>query len=181
MTDLITEGNKGLNCKRIVQCNANTYNTPYKAGLTTGTAGTAYINMSSVDNGTIMYVHSGNQRLFLLSKTSGSWGNWIELNPDFKVIYDSGGLILSKSGNMIEVVFMACKQLPKKAEIDSTAGGEKWIAKKSSYNIIWNYLSGAGTPAVLQISNADGFTAVKDINNADITTYQLYGRFMYAI
>lgn len=66
----------GINSRRIVQCGANTLNTPYKEGLTLGAEGTAYINMSSPDYGTIYYVVSGGNEIYLRSKDNGKWGSW---------------------------------------------------------------------------------------------------------
>lgn len=78
--------NAGSGCRRIVQCNANTLNTPYKNGLTTGAAGTAYVNMSNANYGTILYVVAGTSRVFLKSKAAGNWGDWSEIvtNNDFE-------------------------------------------------------------------------------------------------
>ena len=85
MADLLAIANVGLSCRRIVNCGGNTLNTPYKAGLTNGKSGTAYINMSSVDYGTILYIVSGTNRIFLKCKDNGNWSNWGELlkNSDF--------------------------------------------------------------------------------------------------
>lgn len=66
----------GINSRRIVQCGANTLNTPYKEGLTLGAEGTAYINMSSPDYGTIYYVVSGGNEIYLRSKDNGKWSSW---------------------------------------------------------------------------------------------------------
>lgn len=79
MADLLAIANIGPSGKRIVQCNENTLNTPYEAGLTNGKSGTAYINMSSVEYGTILYIVSGTNRIFLRSKDNGIWSNWGEL------------------------------------------------------------------------------------------------------
>ena len=79
VADLVAIANTGLNSRRVVQCNENTLNTPYKAGLTNGKSGTAYINMSSADYGTILYITSGTNRIFLRSKDSGTWNEWDEV------------------------------------------------------------------------------------------------------
>ena len=85
--DLFAIADKGLNARRIVQCNENTLNTPYKAGLTAGRSGTAYINMSATNYGTILYIVSGTNRVFLRAKDNGTWSNWEELlkNADIKI------------------------------------------------------------------------------------------------
>lgn len=77
IADLKAEANKGLSARRIVQCDTNTLNTPFKAGLTNGASGTAFICMSSSSYGTILYIVSGSEKMFMLCKTSGTWGNWI--------------------------------------------------------------------------------------------------------
>ena len=87
ISDLFAAGNEGANGKRIVQCNANTLNTPYKAGLTGGASGTAYLNISSATYGTILYIASGSNRIFLACKAGGTWGDWIEVvtNANIKI------------------------------------------------------------------------------------------------
>lgn len=77
IADLKAEANKGLSARRIVQCDTNTLNTPFKAGLTNGASGTAFICMSSSSYGTILYIVSGSEKMFMLCKTNGTWGNWI--------------------------------------------------------------------------------------------------------
>lgn len=77
IADLKTEANKGISARRIVQCDANTLNTPFKAGLTNGASGTAFICMSSSSFGTILYIISGSDKMYMLCKTNGAWGNWI--------------------------------------------------------------------------------------------------------
>ncbi len=71
--------NVGLNSRRIVQCNGSTLNTPYKAGLVGDLEGTAYVNMSNQLYGTVLYITSGNSRVFLASKKNGNWSAWSEL------------------------------------------------------------------------------------------------------
>ena len=89
ISDLFAAGNEGANGKRIVQCNANTLNTPYKAGLTGGASGTAYLNISSATYGTILYIASGSNCIFLACKAGGTWGDWIEVvtNADLRNIF----------------------------------------------------------------------------------------------
>lgn len=99
IADLVAVANTGLNSRRIVQCNENTLNTPYKAGLTAGKSGTAYINMSSIDYGTILYIVSGTNRMFLRSKDNGNWNDWNELlkNSDLKA--QSGLVVVASKQN----------------------------------------------------------------------------------
>lgn len=98
VADLLAIANIGPSGRRIVQCNENTLNTPYEAGLTNGKSGTAYINMSSVDYGTILYIVSGTNRIFLRSKDNGIWSNWGELlkkaDYEAKKITNSYGLTI---------------------------------------------------------------------------------------
>ena len=91
ISDLFAAGNEGINGKRIVQCSANTLNTPYKAGLTGGASGTAYLNTSSATYGTILYIASGSNRMFLACKAGGTWGDWIEVvtNADIRIYGNS--------------------------------------------------------------------------------------------
>lgn len=90
ISDLFAAGNEGANGKRIVQCNANTLNTPYKAGLTDGASGTAYLNISSATYGTILYIASGSNRMFLACKAGGAWGDWIEVVTNADIVFLSG-------------------------------------------------------------------------------------------
>lgn len=90
ISDLFAAGNEGANGKRIVQCNANTLNTPYKAGLTGGASGTAYLNISSATYGTILYIASGSNRMFLACKAGGAWGDWIEVVTNADIVFLSG-------------------------------------------------------------------------------------------
>lgn len=76
VVDLLAQANVGVNGRRIVLCNENTLNTPYKAGLTSVTSGVAYINMTSTNYGQIIFVCGGRELIFTLSKTDGSWGDW---------------------------------------------------------------------------------------------------------
>ena len=81
VADLLAEADKGANCKRIVQCSANTKNTPYTAGLMNTSSATAFICMSSVQFGTIFYVPSGNRDLYIKIKSNGSWlSDWYKIS-----------------------------------------------------------------------------------------------------
>ena len=85
IADLKAIADIGPSSRRIVQCNGNTLNTPYKAGLTTASDGTAYINMSSPNHGTIVYVASAEPEIYLLYKNSSGWQDWMKvtINADF--------------------------------------------------------------------------------------------------
>lgn len=89
VNDLSAVANLGITTRRIVQCNENTLNTPYKAGLTAGRSGTAYINMSDTNYGTILYIVSGTNRVFLRAKDNGTWSNWDELLKNANIYYAS--------------------------------------------------------------------------------------------
>ena len=98
-SDLQEVADVGSQCQRIVQCGADTLHTPYKAGLSgNASSGTAYVNMSSISFGTILYVVSGSNRCFLRYKSNGIWGDWAELlkymdleaiNPTDKILQTS--------------------------------------------------------------------------------------------
>lgn len=79
VSDLQAEADIGATSPRIVTTNASTLNTPYSKGLTGLSSGTAYINMSSANFGTIVYVVNGNNLIFLRAKSSGTWGEWIQM------------------------------------------------------------------------------------------------------
>ena len=94
VSDLLAEANIGANSKRIVCCGELTLNTPYKAGLVPGSQGIAYINMASENYGTIMYITSGGNDVFLRKKSSGTWDtNWTKLitNADLGIGLVSSG------------------------------------------------------------------------------------------
>ena len=78
--DLQAVADVGLYTRRIVRCNSDTANTPYKAGLTGAGYGTAYIGMISVNSGTILYVCDSFPRAFLRAKDGGNWGDWVQIN-----------------------------------------------------------------------------------------------------
>lgn len=84
--------NVGTSARRIVKCNKDTLNTPYKAGLTAGIdTGTAIISMGSVNYGVILYLPDGGVSIapYICKKTNGTWGEWTRLttNADLKVKY----------------------------------------------------------------------------------------------
>lgn len=79
--DLQAVADIGENSIRIARCYANTLNTPYSEGLTGQTSsGIAYINMTSLAFGTIVYVVSGADRIFIRSKSNGVWRSWKEIS-----------------------------------------------------------------------------------------------------
>ena len=91
VTDLLAEADVGINSKRIVNCGANTLNTPFKAGLTNASQGTAYINMANENYGTVIYVVHSRYEIFLRKKESGVWDtNWAKLttNADIQTEYN---------------------------------------------------------------------------------------------
>ena len=79
VADLQAVADAGLNTRRIVRCNSDTLNTPYKAGITGAGYGTAYIGMISVNSGTIFYVCDSFPRAFLRAKDGGTWGDWVSI------------------------------------------------------------------------------------------------------
>ena len=100
VTDLLAEADVGINSKRIVNCGANTLNTPFKAGLTNAAQGTAYINMANENYGTVIYVANSGYEIFLRKKGSGVWDpNWYKLltNADLEVNNITSGFITGAS------------------------------------------------------------------------------------
>ena len=98
--DLLALADSGAeHCRRIVQCGTDTFNTPYKEGLTLGAEGTAYINMSSSNYGTIYYVVSGGNEIYLRSKDSGKWSSWARVITDTNIVrgYQSASPIPAES------------------------------------------------------------------------------------
>ena len=88
VSDLLAEADMGRLGKRIVMCGMNTLNTPYKAGLTPGAEGVAYINMTNDNYGTILFIASGGDDIFCRYKNNGTWYDWghIITNADFAAI-----------------------------------------------------------------------------------------------
>lgn len=77
--DLFVIADIGSTSRRIVRCNKDTLNTPYKAGLTSGIdTGTAIISMGSVNYGVIFYLPDGGAATapYICKKTNGTWGDW---------------------------------------------------------------------------------------------------------
>lgn len=80
--DLFVIADVGSTARRIVKCNKDTLNTPYKAGLTAGIdTGTAIISMGSVNYGVIFYLPDGgiSTAPFVCKKTNSTWGDWEKL------------------------------------------------------------------------------------------------------
>ena len=104
VSDLLAEANIGANSKRIVCCGELTLNTPYKAGLVPGSQGIAYINMASENYGTIMYITSGGNDVFLRKKSSGTWDtNWTKLitNADLPNVFTGTNLVTLNSPSQL--------------------------------------------------------------------------------
>ena len=83
--DLFPIADVGRTARRIVKCNKDTLNTPYKAGLTSGIdTGTAIISMGSVNYGVIFYLPDGGPATapYICKKTNGTWGDWIRLTTN---------------------------------------------------------------------------------------------------
>lgn len=77
--DLLEEADKGLESIRIVRTNHTTLNTPYTDGLTDiYVAGTAIILMTSVQYGSILYLTSGKNQMFVRVKNDSGWSDWDE-------------------------------------------------------------------------------------------------------
>lgn len=90
--DLFPIADVGRTARRIVKCNKDTLNTPYKAGLTSGIdTGTAIISMGSVNYGVIFYLPDGGAATapYICKKTNGTWGDWIRLTTNADIYYAS--------------------------------------------------------------------------------------------
>lgn len=122
VSDLTEEADGGRNGKRIVRCNLNTLNTPYKDGLTNYSSGMAIISMDNDNIGSILYMTEGNPALFINVKTNGAWRGWKEyaMKNDFTprnieipfaegIVSDTGHnkVALSVSGNVAKIHFRA--------------------------------------------------------------------------
>ena len=104
VTDLLAEADVGINSKRIVNCGANTLNTPFKAGLTNAAQGTAYINMANENYGTVIYVANSGYEIFLRKKGSGVWDpNWYKLltNADLPNVFTGTNLVTLNSPSQL--------------------------------------------------------------------------------
>ena len=89
VSDLNTAVDVSPHAPLIVQCDANTLNTPYKAGLTSSASGTAYITGGSDSNYlTMFYVPASDPNMFIRSRASGTWYDWghIITNADIAAI-----------------------------------------------------------------------------------------------
>lgn len=78
-TDILAEANAGYGVRRIIRTNADTFNTPFKSGLTVYRYGVAYVNMISTEAGTIIFIPDGSPQIYIRSKDNGSWSNWKRL------------------------------------------------------------------------------------------------------
>lgn len=123
----------------------------------------------------LCYVNAGGTNtLYPLILADGSRN--FALLADFTptVLYNSGGVLIRKTGKLIECVFNNVSTLPTKATIDSAAGGESWLPSGTTtrYFSLWEYKSKAiGFLTV----NSSGFTAFRSISASAITSFNLYG------
>ena len=98
--DLFPIADVGRTARRIIRCNKDTLNTPYKAGLTSGIdTGTAIISMGSVNYGVIFYLPDGGTATapYICKKTNGTWGNWTRLTTNADI--QAGNVTSSVSAN----------------------------------------------------------------------------------
>ena len=99
-SDLFPIADIGRTARRIIKCNKDTLNTPYKAGLTSGIdTGTAIISMGSVNYGVIFYLPDGGTSTapYICKKTNGTWGGWVKLA--IKTDTQAGNVTSSVSAN----------------------------------------------------------------------------------
>lgn len=61
---------------RIVQCDQNTENTPYKAGLTYATHGTCIVSSTATYKTLLYMATSASEYVFFQSCQNGKWGDW---------------------------------------------------------------------------------------------------------
>lgn len=90
--DLFVIADVGRTARRIVKCNKDTLNTPYKSGLTSGIdTGTAIISMGSVNYGVIFYLPDGGATTapYICKKTNGTWGDWVRIATGPDIYYAS--------------------------------------------------------------------------------------------
>lgn len=90
VSDLFAEADKGESAKRIVKTGGSTLNTPYAAGLTgVYNAGIAYINMTGTTYGSITYYVIGQPKMYLASKSAGTWSDWVRIATGPDIYYAS--------------------------------------------------------------------------------------------
>lgn len=151
VADLFAVANIGVNMRRIVRYNANTLNTPYKAGMTSDIdSGLAIITMGSTNYGAILCIpEGGTVTAPCICKKTQTWGSWERLisNADceIKQVTNSYGIILT-------LVKFGSDNHPKAIKIQGyinktlSAGTEYTIATdpalKSSINWYHNILTG---------------------------------------
>ena len=93
VSDLFAEANKGEAAKRIVKTGGSTLNTPYSAGLTgVYNAGIAYINMTGTTYGSITYYVIGQPKMYLASKSAGTWSGWNAITTNADINYTSSNV-----------------------------------------------------------------------------------------
>lgn len=143
VSDLFAEANAGLNAKRVVLCNQDTLNTPYKEGIT-GTAkeGTAYINMTSANYGEIVYFPSGGNNIFITHKAV-TWRGWyqVALKSDLKTVTktgitdDKGNVNTGLNSSYATVIYASptSSTLDYKMSVHVNKRGEYWAKVLSSW------------------------------------------------
>lgn len=98
VSDLLAEADMGRLGKRIVICGMNTLNTPYKAGLTPGAEGVAYINMTNDNYGTILFIVSGGDDVFCRYKHNGTWSpEWSKFVTNADIADSQAAIALNSS------------------------------------------------------------------------------------
>ena len=74
--------NTANSVQQLIKWDSNTLNTPYKAGLTSGTAGVVLSYSNSSSYCAQMVIVSGRTATFVRAKNSGTWGTWIGLEHE---------------------------------------------------------------------------------------------------
>ena len=148
VSDLNTAVDVSPHAPLIVQCDANTLNPPYKAGLTSSASGTAYITGGSDSNYlTMFYVPASDPNMFIRSRSSGKWYDWghIIKNADFQ--------------NMIQALYVTASAPGQYGHVSVTATvpeGYKFLCWLQSITSGW---AGNCNPST-QSATTDFYTSV---------------------
>lgn len=135
VSDLLAEADMGRLGKRIVMCGMNTLNTPYKAGLTLGAEGVAYINMTNDNYGTILFITSGGDEVFCRYKNNGTWSpEWSKFvtnaDLDGHLVFLSGGETALEAGSGNTRYRLQIDTAGNVLIFKSTDGGSTWPTSK---------------------------------------------------
>lgn len=164
VSDLLAIADVGLNAQRIIRCNNNTLNTPYKAGLTAASYGTAYIGMISANAGTILYVCDSVSRIFLRAKDSGKWGDWISVTtnadyPGYKQLWS--GTITTNGATTIPGIASYNTYAIVSSSYPAVLWGQRWGSKISAFGFDGNASNAFRLMSVILSIDGDKITVTK--------------------